>query len=118
MEKQNWENVLKESNVDIAYDNFISTIKSIYNEECPKSKVKVNVKHVNKPWFTSGLKNACLKKKNKLYRLFIKTKSENVGLKYKRYKNKLTSILRAAENIILVVNFNSAKIILKQHGMY
>ena len=86
--------------MDKAYDNFISTIKAIYNEECPKSKVKINVKNVNKPWFTTGLKNACLKK-NKLYRLFITTKNENAGLKYKRYKNKLTSILRAAEKKLL-----------------
>ena len=116
LETHDWKSVLKETNVDKAYDEFITRIKTIYNEECPQSKVKVQVKNVNKPWFTTGLKNACLKK-NKLYRQFVTTRLPSTELKYKRYKNKLTSILRFAEKNI-ATNLKYVKTILKQLGMY
>ena len=50
----------------------------------------------NKPWFTNGLANAC-KKKNKLYRDYLKSRSKRKLLVYKQYKNKLTNILRCEE---------------------
>ena len=43
--------------------------------------------------FTSPLKQAC-KKKNLLYRQFLKKRSVASEERYKRYKNKLTGILR------------------------
>lgn len=43
------------------------------------------------PWLTKGLKNAC-KKKNALYRNFIRKRTKEAEDKYKKYKNKLTSI--------------------------
>ena len=45
---------------------------------------------------TSGLKNAC-KKKNFLYKYFLKSRSKQSEDKYKTYKNKLTTILRKCE---------------------
>ena len=45
---------------------------------------------------TSGLKNAC-KKKNLLYKMFLKSRSKQSEDKYKTYKNKLTTILRKCE---------------------
>ena len=50
----------------------------------------------DRPCFTNGLRNAC-KKKNLMYKEFIGTKSESIEIKYKLYKNKLTTILRKAE---------------------
>ena len=42
---------------------------------------------------TTGLKNAC-KKKNLLYKQFLKNRTIERETKYKKYKNKLTAILR------------------------
>ena len=112
LKKQTWDNVLNETDVNIAYDNFISTVTRLYSTSCPKVRIKLNSKYKYKPWFTKGLKNAC-KKKNNLYKLFIKTKSKVHELKYKRYKNKLTSILRHCEKsyygTILEQNRNDIK---------
>ena len=70
-----------------------------YDKHCP---VKKNCSKVNgnkiKPWFTSGLRNAC-KKKNNLYRKFLQCRSKSAEEKYKVYKNKLTTILRNSEKI-------------------
>ena len=48
------------------------------------------------PWITNGLKNAC-RKKNGLYRSFLRERTHTSEYRYKTYKNKLTSILRLAE---------------------
>ena len=63
---------------------------------CPVKKVNINKKCIDKPWFSPGLKNAC-KKKNCLYKSYLQTKSKAVLQKYKKYKNKLVSILRNEE---------------------
>ena len=57
---------------------------------------KNKVQETNNPWFTNGLANAC-KKKNKLYRDYLKSRSKRKLLRYKQYKNKLTNILRCEE---------------------
>lgn len=48
---------------------------------------------VNNPWMTNGLKNAC-KKKNYLYRLFLRSRTKDAEVRYKKYKNKLVGIIR------------------------
>ena len=50
----------------------------------------------NKPWLINSLKKAC-KKKNNLYVSYLRTRTDKDLLKYKKYKNCLTSILRNAE---------------------
>ena len=47
-------------------------------------------------WITNGLKNAC-RKKNRLYKIWLHSQTPAAESRYKIYKNKLTSILRAAE---------------------
>ena len=50
----------------------------------------------SKPWITSTLLNS-IKKKNNLYKKYLNKKSVDLLEKYKKYKNKLTSVLRFAE---------------------
>ena len=52
-----------------------------------------NPKEKRKPWFTEGFEKSC-KKKNRLYREFITYRTKEKEDKYKKYKNKLTSIMR------------------------
>ena len=97
---QNWDDVMGSTDVNIAYDNFIKTFVNLYDKHCPVKKIcsKVNGNKI-KPWFTSGLRNAC-KKKNNLYRKFLQCRSKSAEEKYKVYKNKLTTILRNSEKNI------------------
>jgi len=61
---------------------------------------------------TKGLRNAC-KKKNNLYKVFIKLKTKEPENRYKLYKNKLTDVLRIAKkyyyNKLLIDNKTSIK---------
>ncbi len=57
--------------------------------------MKITRKHQcsNKPWITKGIEDAC-KKKNNLYKRFIKHRTKDAKIKYKSYKNKLVNIIR------------------------
>ena len=90
LELENGNPVYFSANVDDAYDNFVDIFLNHYNRCCPLKKVTKSKQSTDKIWFTDGLKNAC-RKKNKLYTNYMKNPTlENV----KKYKNKLTSILR------------------------
>lgn len=90
---QNWELVLNEDNIDKAYETFLYTFKLTYDRNCPIRKVIKSNKYLDTPWITKGLKNAC----KKLYREFLKNRTEQAENKYKIYKNKLTTILRISK---------------------
>ena len=88
---QNWQTVYNANNVNESYNNFIEIFLHSYNLSCPIRHCKL--KNNNKTWFTNGLKNACRKK----YILYVKFKTDPTLYnenKYKKYKNKLTNIIR------------------------
>ena len=90
---ESWQSVYSAVNVNTAYDNFIQIIDNLFNKCCPIIVIKSRRKFSDKPWMTSGLKNSCRKKKL-LYIAFVKSKILQDELKYKKYKNKLTLILK------------------------
>ena len=87
--------MLQSDDVNVAYINFIETFSKLYNLHCPVKKAHAKGIY-KKPWITNGLKNAC-RKKNGLYRSFLRERTHTSEYRYKTYKNKLTSILRLAE---------------------
>lgn len=96
LDKENWANLLNNDDVNICYDNFLNKFLTLYNEYCPVKQIKATKHSVYKPWFTKGLKNAC-KKKNHLYARYLSSNCTQALEKYKKYKNKLTQILRSCE---------------------
>lgn len=92
-ELQTWNNT-QESDINRAYDSFLSIYIHLLNINCPLICQSINkTKPRCSPWITKGLINAC-KKKNQLYRKFIKQRTSESEIKYKTYKNKLTAVLR------------------------
>ena len=88
----NWESVLQSDDVDSAYNEFINVTKEKFNESCPLKKVNYKKMPIQ-PWLTKGLLNACKKQKT-LYKQFLKCRTSITELRYKNYKNKLTTIKR------------------------
>ena len=92
---QSWD-ILNLYDVNQAYDLFLNKFIGLFNKHCPiRISRKSNI--YKKPWFNKGLKCACAKKKT-LLKAFVMSCSHEAELKYKSYKNKLTSILRFTEN--------------------
>ena len=107
-----WDSIYKENDVNIAYDKFGKSFKQLYDKNCPVREDRRKNKHKNDPWISKGLQNAC-KKKNTLYREFVKHRTKEAENKYKKYKNKLTSIIRICKkeyySTILENNKNNIK---------
>ena len=87
---QNWDMIYNEKDVDGAYNIFLEIFKAKYDKHCPINEYNKKRAHDNCPWLTKGLQNAC-KKKNALYRNYIRQRTKEAEDKY---KNKLISIIR------------------------
>lgn len=90
---QDWGSLYIENDMDSAYDTFLSIFKILYDKNCPLKQYTRKYNYRDRPWITKGLHNAS-KKKNALYREFIKRRTKETESKYKKYKNKLTNIMR------------------------
>ena len=91
-----WSSIESATDTNKAYDMFINTIVTLYNEHCPLKKVNIKERKVHKPWMSQGFINAT-KKKRFLYEQSLKLRTESAMNKYKTYKNKLTYILRCEQ---------------------
>ena len=85
------DNVLNLSEVDLAYNAFLSTFVHLYNRCCPIRLVKHISRKNDKPWLTNSLRNACHKKMYCIKKC-LRSRTLTAEQKYKLYKNKLTTI--------------------------
>ena len=76
------------------------------------SKVKA-LNSFRKPWFTKSLLRS-INKRNKLYKQYLRHRSNEKLLRYKTYKNKLTDLLRVAKRLYFQNQIELNKINLKQ----
>ena len=72
---KDWDNVYNAADVNSAYNAFISLFLTLYNKHCPIIEYNKRKAYNNCPWLTKGLQNAC-KKKNSLYKNFIRQRTE------------------------------------------
>ena len=94
------------TDANTSYNSFFSKFMTLYDECFPLITKKNKSFRLNsKPWFTSGL-NKSVHKKHKLYCNWLQSRSESDLLKYKKYKNKLTDLLRLAEKEYYVGRVN------------
>ena len=63
LEQFNWEQVTQCTDVNAAYDKFISIIKELYNKTCPNKKIK-GKKQLRQLWLSNSLINACKNKRH------------------------------------------------------
>lgn len=92
----NWEVLYSENDVNKAYELFLNVFQDSYNKCCPIYEYIEKKRYSNCPWLTKGLQNAC-KKKNYLYKEYVRTRTKEAETKYKKYKNKLTHIIRTSK---------------------
>ncbi len=81
----NWDTVYRETEVDCAHEAFLRLFKSLSDKFCPIIEYIKKMKYKECPWMSKGLINAC-KKKNALYRNFIKQKLKRQKLNRKNIK--------------------------------
>ena len=99
LEKISWQDVYDCSDVNKAYDSFISTLQNIFDKHAPLKCVKRKRQTIKKPWISSAIANS-IKQKYRLYKKAVKSKfNDELTRKYKCYRNILTSVLRKAKKL-------------------
>lgn len=67
---------------------YVDDVDEPYDKHCPLVANLDKNKYMDKLWLTKGIQNAW-KKKNSLYRVFLKLRTQEAEEKYKTYRNKL-----------------------------
>ena len=106
-----WSNVLNDEDPDNA---FFSDYNRIFETSFPLKPVKgSNSDKVAAPWMTRGLLNL-IRKKNKLYKKYIRNRNSALESQYKSYKNKLNHLIRLAKRNYYDDKFEKTKNDLKK----
>ena len=86
----NWMTVLCNSeNVNFIFSSFLDKLSELVDKHVPLKKLsKRKVKLLSKPWITKGIRIS-IKRKNKLYKLYMNSKNAFYFSKYKFYRNKI-----------------------------
>ena len=107
-----WDSITNSSDTNKAYDNFIEIFSPLYDKCFPKKKIKLKPQKYNNPWITKGIKKSS-KRKQKLYKKFLKNRNEKNEKLYKSYKRLFESVRCKSKRIyysIKILEFkNNAK---------
>ena len=101
-EKINWNQVfqLNQNNVNITFENYLSTVNTLINSHAPLKKLnKKQRKLQQKLWITKGIQIA-IEKKNRLFKKHSKCGDSNKNIfhqEYKTYRNSLSTLLKQSK---------------------
>lgn len=94
---ESWTSTIPAADVNARYDEFLQKFKLLYEEQFPIRIKKIKIFNSQcKPWVTEAIKKS-INTKDRLYKKWLKTRAVDIFNSYKKYKNKLTSIIRAAK---------------------
>lgn len=96
LEMVNWDFLYNFTDANIAYNKFIDVISSLYNSTCKLKRIRVKARHRPSPWITKSIINS-INTKKKLYKAYICKPTQVKKTRYTIYRNKLTSVIRAAK---------------------
>ena len=95
---EKWDDVLICEDVEEAYDVFWKKFHYYFDKHFPYEEPKQKRHTSSKPWITEGILRS-IKKRNAMYKKSINTPSEENTKQYKKYRNKLTSIIRSSRKL-------------------
>ena len=109
MESKTWDTVLDHTDANKAYDSFYDCINTTYNECFPKRFIsKTKLRKKKHPWITRGILTS-IKRKNKLYKHYIKNPTDVNKALYTTYRNKLTAVIRLSKRSHFNNKFHDAR---------
>ena len=93
-----WSLVTENSEVNSGFETFVRLVNRILDKHEPTKIIEKNENEIpSKPWVTRGIKTS-VKIRDKFYKQIIKRKSKQQKLSkhnsYKKYRNKITGLLR------------------------
>ena len=103
-----WNDVLGKTITNESYDQFIKKFSLIYDACFPIKVIEIKTKNVLSPWITKGIKKSS-KRKQKLYKKFLKKKSPKNEIECKDYKQLFEKIKKDSKKKYLQEKLNFYK---------
>ena len=104
------------NNPDDAFNEFSKLFMMAFETNFPQKIIKKHIDKEKSPWMTNCILKS-VKRKNKLYKTFLKNPSRKNEKTYKRYKNKLNHIIQLSKRLYyeeqLIRYKNNSKMIWK-----
>ena len=90
LRKVKWDNLKTSNDSNLAYNEFLDTFTTLYDDCFLRVKIKVKVQNSFKRWITKGIGKSS--KKNKKYKKYLKNNDSETLAMYKTYKNLFETI--------------------------
>ncbi len=104
-----WHEELEDADANECYNKFVNTLTKLYDECIPVRKYKCKNKTEPRcPWISRGLLKS-INTKNKLYKKYMQKPSEERFNAFKRYRNKLNTLIRKSKKEYYNKRFESVK---------
>ena len=103
-----WESLNDIRDVNKRYDAFLLLYKQLYDKYFPATKVTKRVRKSQKPWLSKEIKK-CIKRKNILYRKYLKNRTLYRFDTYKTCRNTVNAMIRKAKREYYNRKFEFAK---------
>ena len=98
LESVDWSSLKDFDEPNTSYNRFLELYSGIYNGCFPLKRVTRKQRRLKKPWLTKALLKS-IKRKNDLYKKYLRVPSMVNASLYKTYKNKLNHTLRLAKRL-------------------
>ena len=95
-------------NANESYDSFLEIFLSAYDSCFPVKPIKTRSTAISAPWFNDNIRKH-IKKKNRLYKLYLKNRSEYRKSVYKQIRNKVVDLIKQAKKTYYKEQFNKVK---------
>ena len=104
-----WRSVLSKNDPTESYTVFLEEFFGLYDRYFPiKNYKSSSSKRSNSQWIFKGLKKSS-KRKETLYKKFLKNSTQQNEQDYKRYRNKLNHLIRIAKKSYYSERFSQAR---------
>lgn len=107
--KNNWDFVFSYTDPNEAYNAFFDRLLSLYTLRFPVV-TKVISKKLRKPWMSNDLLKL-VRKKNRLYQKFVKTRDVGILHEYKRLRNQVTGRIKHAKKNYYINLFGAGHVV-------
>ena len=105
---EEWLDIFSELDANISYENFNKKLQMYYEKHFPLVSAKKNNKTGKMPWISKTILRS-IHKRNKLYKAYLRNRSDENKSKYKTYRNQLTNIIRTSRKNYYSEKLNRAK---------
>ena len=96
LQHESWLDVLTNADVNVAFSMFSKIFNRHLNMCLPFVARKKSHYHGGNEWMTPAIISSC-RTKNRLYKKYLRSRTMNNLNEYKRFRNRLTSVIRAAK---------------------